>query len=627
MKTIKSIFLIALALVTFSCNDFLEEEYLAGANTEQYYTSPSGMESLIAAAYVTNKIWFGQEEGYDFSTVGTDIYDYGQQHPQQYQYTFTTNFNPTNSRLVVLWVEFYRGINACNDAIDILSDEERTPFPPDLTTRRLAEVRYLRALYHYLIVETWGGVTLNTEPIKGVVLEAERSSVDEFYAQILEDLDFAVENLTASDNTASGDFGRVTKMAALGFRSRINLTWGYYSGDNTFLNAAAADAEAVINSGNFELWDVYGEGWDLENNEGNSEAVWAINYSRTEYAAMNVDPENYQIYQRDGDKPWDDREGGHLGHLMFGMQYDIIPGMTRDVENGRPFRRYNPTKYLIDCYNEEVDERWEGSFKTAWIANDVANYDPADPGRRSLTWPQEIDGVTYGDKYAEGELITKVGDTCIFFLKGEFPATDTLLPDGLLQNYIWNYSRGFWCLDMSHMFNADGTIRTERTNDRNLCFELSKFADPGRPAANGTGSQRGIRDAYVIRIAEMYLNAAEAKWKAGDAAGAYAHLETLANARSKDGNGAALLAAYGINGAGDLDQEFFLDERAREFAGEQMRWFDLKRMGTDVMVNRMKTYAGNAEARANFSQKFTVRPIPQVQIDATGDPSYQNTGY
>lgn len=616
MKTIRNILLIVLALGTFSCTEFLEEEYLAGASTEQYYTSPSGMESLIACAYATNKIWFGQEEGYDFSTAGTDIYDYGQQHPQQYQYTFTTDFNPTNSRLVVLWVEFYRGINACNDAIDILSDPERTPFSEAKTKIRLSEVRFLRALYNWLIVETWGGVHLTTEPVKGVVLEANRTPVADFYSLILEDLTYAVDNLAAGDNSAASDFGRVTKMAALGFRSRINLTWGYYSGDNSYLTAAASDAEAVIASGNFGLWDSYADLWELENNDNNPENVWAINYSRTEYAAMNVDDATYQVYQRPGDKPWDDREGGHLGHLMFGMQYDIIQGMTRDVENGRPFRRYNPTMYLIDAFDETVDERFFGSFKTTWIANN--------PDTTRLKWPR---GQWHSDPDdpLNGKPVVVPGDTCIFFYKGVFPDTDTIIEDEVLQNYIWHYNRNFWTMDHSHMFNPDGTIRGERTNDRNLCFELSKFADPGRPAATDAGSQRGIRDAYVVRYAEMFLNAAEARWKTGDGAGAYNHLITLADKRAYDGNGAALLAAYGINSGTDLSLEFFLDERAREFAGEQIRWFDLKRTGT--LVQRMQQYAGNQLARNNFSDKFTIRPIPQIQIDAIGDPSYQNPGY
>ncbi len=617
MKQILTVSLTAIFLLTtYSCDEFLEEEYLAGANTEQYYTSPAGMESLVAACYVTSKVWYGKEEGFDFSVAGTDIYDYGQQHPQQYQYTFTTDFNPTNSRLVVLWVEFYRGVNACNDAIDILTDPDRNPLDEETTRIRLAEVHFLRAHYNWLIVETWGGVHLTTEPVKGVVLEANRTPVSEFYDQILSDLNFAVDNLQEGDNTGDMDFGRVTKMAALGFRSRMNLTWGYYSGETNYFTAAAQDAEAVINSGNFSLWDNYADLWALENNDDNPENVWAINYSRTEYAAMNVDPETYRVYQRPNDKPWDHREGGHHGHLMFGMQYDILPGMIRTVEYGRPFRRYNPTAYLINAFHEDVDERFYGSFKTTWLAND--------PDTVRMRWPRAGYHADPSDPLY-GEPVYDPGDTAIFFYKGVYPDTDTLIEDAIFPNYIWHYNRNFWTLDLTHMFNPDGTIRGERTFDRNLCFELTKFLDPERAAANGEGSERGIRDSYVVRYAEMFLNAAEASWKAGDAAGAYNHLLSLADKRSVDGNGAALLAGYGINSGSDLTLEFFLDERAREFCGEQIRWFDLKRTGE--MVERMKTYAGNPQARTNFSEKFTLRPIPQIQIDAIGDPSYQNPGY
>ncbi len=614
-KTI--IYTLILVLIGFvSCEKFLEEEFLAGDSTDRRYSTAKGMENLVSASYTTSKIWFAKEEGYDFSTAGTDIYDYGQQHPQQYQYTFTTDFNPTNSRLVVLWVELYRGVNACNDAIAVLSDPERTPFDEDKTKVRLSEVRYLRGLYNWIIYETWGEVHLTTEPVVGVVTTANRTPRDAWYKLILDDLDYSVNNLTDTDNTGNSDYGRVTRDAALAFRSRMNLTWGYHSGDNAYLSKAAEDAKAVISSSNYTLYDNYSDVWLLDNNNNNTENIWAINYSRTEYAVMNVDPESYRVYQRDGDKPWDDREGGHHGHLMFGMQYDIMQGMQRDLEGGRPFRRYNPTMYLIDAFHEDVDERFYGSFKTIWISNNTTR----------LKWPVGEWHNDPEDTVYYRKPIVEPGDTCIVFIKGVWPETDTLIEDEIIQNYIWHYNRDFWTLDHSHMFNADGTIRGERTNDRNLCFELSKFTDPERAAPNGAGSQRGIRDAYVIRISEMYINAAEALWKSGtNTDEAYALLTTLANARSVDGNGAAMLASYGINSGADLTLEYFLDERAREFCGEQIRWFDLKRSGK--MVERMKSLAGNPEARANFSDKFVVRPIPQVQIDAIADPTYQNPGY
>jgi hypothetical protein len=75
----------------------------------------------------------------------------------------------------------------------------------------------------------------------------------------------------------------------------------------------------------------------------------------------------------------------------------------------------------------------------------------------------------------------------------------------------------------------------------------------------------------------------------------------------------------------DLSLDFILDERAREFAGEQMRWNDLKRTGK--LVERVKKY--NLDAAPYIQPFHTVRPIPQAEIDAvTNKEGYkQNPGY
>lgn len=684
MKSYNIILMFGMMLAIFSsCTDeFLEENLLTQDSSERQYSSESGLENLVTGCYATSKIWYGKEYGWDFSTVGTDIYDYGQQHPQQYQYTFNNEFNSSNSRLVVLWTEFYRGINACNDAISVMEGDRSTipnPFDEDQTRVRLSEVKYLRALYNYLVVETWGGnAVLRTTPILSALTTSQNSTEENFYEVILSDLNHAVDSLTFDDNTGASNFGRVTKLAALGLRARINLTQAYSTGVNSYYTAAINDAQAVINSGEFSLYDDYSDLWALDNNDDNQECIWAVNYSRTDYAELgrsndeDIDFDDYYtIFQNDGDKPWSDRDGGHHGHLMFGIQYDVMPGMTRDLENGRPFRRYFPTKYLIDSYNEDLDERFEGTFKTTWFANDPGDrYSVAktskidtDTGRviiysvryetltgvstlydsliyntktKSALWlagPKFIRTDTDGldrisKKTKEGiEMFAAAGDTAILMIKGEFKDSEQL--SNVSAGYYWHSERNFWCLDYSNMYNADGTVNDNGTVSRNVGFELKKFADSERVAATGEGSQRGIRDAYVMRLPEMYLIAAEAKMQKGEAGG-YALVKAIADMRAKDGDGAALLASYGVSGDADLDVDFFLDERAREFAGEQMRWFDLKRTGK--FVERMEKYAGNTAARTNVpaaGTKFTLRPIPQAQFDfiTNKEEFNQNEGY
>jgi uncharacterized protein HemY len=116
------------------------------------------------------------------------------------------------------------------------------------------------------------------------------------------------------------------------------------------------------------------------------------------------------------------------------------------------------------------------------------------------------------------------------------------------------------------------------------------------------------RDAYVIRISEMYLIMAEAALETGDAASAYQYLLELADNRAINGNGSEMLENYGVASASDVSIEFLLDERARELATEGLRFWDLKRTGKLVHAFRF---------------------IPQEQLDAirNTDEFVQNPGY
>ena len=74
-----------------------------------------------------------------------------------------------------------------------------------------------------------------------------------------------------------------------------------------------------------------------------------------------------------------------------------------------------------------------------------------------------------------------------------------------------------------------------------------------------------------------------------------------------------------------VNLDFILDERAREFAGEQIRWFDLKRTGK--LLDRVKSY--NPDVAPNIQEFHTLRPIPRSQLDAVTNKGEftQNLGY
>ena len=81
--------------------------------------------------------------------------------------------------------------------------------------------------------------------------------------------------------------------------------------------------------------------------------------------------------------------------------------------------------------------------------------------------------------------------------------------------------------------------------------------------------------------------------------------------------------------AADMDIEFILDERARELAGEWVRWTDLKR--THKLMEHVQRYQEDPVSAANLKGpdgKWKIlRPIPQAAIDLNKTEITQNPGY
>ena len=540
----------SILLSTTSCDKMLEEYNPSGLTADAVYTTPTGFETLVSAAYGYQRMWYGKEEGYNISEIGTDIWTSaaGDIAPDMTKYF---NFQGTNGILKTEWGALYQGVNLCNAGINMIGDVGLT----DAKRKQLeGELRFLRAFYYWHIVETWGGVHFTTEQTDGIITTANKTSVETFYTQIFEDLNFAVANLAPS----TSDYGRVTKPAAMSFLARMYLTRGM----NT---EALATAKAVIDGGfGYQLQPVYGDLWKMSNNK-NKEVVYAVNYAND--LTYNDYNRNYEIREIGHGR------GSNNGHLHFIMKYDNLPRMARITEYGRPFNRYMPTRALLDMYGP-ADARYEGSFQEAWMACTSESGTPKAGG-----W-------------------SIPGDTAIIATRTSY----TGIP-GKTSVVVYNRDA---------IYNPDGSVKNMLVYPT-----LIKHLDPTRATYNEAQS---ARDVFVIRFAELYLIAAEAAMKLNDKATAANYINVIRTRAAKPGRVAEMQITVA-----DVTIDIILDERAREFAGEQMRWFDLKRTGK--LVERIK--ALNPDAAANVQAYHNLRPIPQSQLDAVTnkDEFTQNEGY
>jgi starch-binding outer membrane protein, SusD/RagB family len=323
---------------------------------------------------------------------------------------------------------------------------------------------------------------------------------------------------------------------------------------------ALTRATNVINNYGYRLVPNYVDLWRMDNLK-NTEVVWAVNYSTN--TALN-DRTNPVLF------PTGHPRGANNGHLMFGQLYDREPGMVRDIANGRPFNRYMPTVFLLDLFDEASDARFLGSFKSVWRAN-------------SATRPAGM----------------ALGDTAVFI-------TRNVIPQAVQATKVYRI------YDRSEVYRADGSPVT-----RGQYMDLSKFLDPTRPTIP---EEQSGRDAFVIRLAEMHLIAAEANFKLANTAAAAQQINVLRTRAALPGRTAQMQVT-----PAQITLDFILDERARELAGEQLRWFDLKRTGK--LVERVTRF--NPDAAAHIKAFHVVRPIPQRQLDAVSnkDVFTQNPGY
>lgn len=546
---ISAVLLLIIGCTSISCNKTLEQYNPGGLTAEAVYSTPEGFETLVNAAYSYQRWWYGKEEGYCMSEMGTDIWNSAQAAPSP-GLTEYIHLEGSEEYVDGLWQKLYAAINICNYGIQHIQDAGMTK---ENAETRVAELHFLRAFYYWHVVATWGDAPMPLEATAGILTTATRSSADDIYAQIFKDLNMAISGLPKTTE----DFGRVTLPAAEAFLARMDITRGK--------NQAALDlATKVINDYGYSLVPEYADLWPMDKQAAAeaSEVIYAVNYT----ADLNLDDREDEILF-----PFGHSRGGNNGHLDFLMKYDDQPGLMRSIEYGRPFVRFMPTKYLLSLYNTQIDSRLKSSFQMAWLCN---NPETAPSGMQ-------------------------IGDTAVF-ITNEVVSAKT------------RASKNYRIYDLNDTYEPNGSVK-----DNQHFLQLSKFMDPTRSSIN---EQVSARDVFVIRLPEMYLIAAEAALKLNQPQLAADNINVVRRRAALPGQASAMEVK-----AADVNLKFILDEYGREFAGEQLRWFVLKR--EKELVTMVKAH--NPDAGKNIQPYHVLRPIPQSQMDAVTNPESfeQNPGY
>jgi starch-binding outer membrane protein, SusD/RagB family len=447
-KSITALCVLALLFVSQSCKDVLDETIISNIGND-YINTPKGFNDASSAAYSAMRVYYGTQPGLTFSEYGTDLYATGADGSYKGFHFYDASLNPNIDYLAIVWDEFYRGINTCNAVI------ERSVNVAGVTDavkkQRVAEMKFLRAHYYFLMLQQWGGVDLRLTETLVPTKKTSRATEADMYKTIIADLEASLPDL--EDKKQSVDYGRATKAAVEHLLAKVYLTRAQSASKVADdLVKATTYAQNVVNRSYFNLLPDFASVFD-ENNQINNEVIFAVQYTTDPLTNANTAP-----ITLDG--------GGNNLHLYFGMQYDVQAGMQRDIFYGRPFKRTRPTKYCLETiFGERInDSRYKKSYRDTWLSNKAGTYSNFfDASKTSLTF--------------------KAGDTTIFIPGYEMP-----LAERATKKY---------------------QVLVPSLYNEALFPTLQKFFDTKRLSVT---EPAGSRDCNVFRLADTYLLLAEAQF-------------------------------------------------------------------------------------------------------------------
>jgi len=259
MKLIQHIVLISTLLLLGACSkDFLKRVPEDFISPDNYLTNEAQAEILLNGVYNCLDFIGTTNENQrmfpvHFDTMSDDVFDAQPWHN-------TTEWargqgNPNSPWARWKWDLNYQGVARANV---FLTSIVKVDLKSNNTKRYVGEAKFLRAWFYNDLATYYGDIPLILLPGDLSNSQPSRTPKAQVVAQILKDLDEAIEVLPLKYEN-DRDRGRITKGAAMGFKARVLLY-------NSQWEKAAAAAKAVMDLGVYNLYPDY-QGLFLEKNE------------------------------------------------------------------------------------------------------------------------------------------------------------------------------------------------------------------------------------------------------------------------------------------------------------------------------------------------------------------------
>ncbi|MBP6978388.1 MAG: RagB/SusD family nutrient uptake outer membrane protein [Lentimicrobiaceae bacterium] len=346
------ILLIVVFLGTFSqsCTD-LEETIYSDLTGDLFFEDPDNLIYAFGVAYTNLYELVGHKYGMVGIDCGTDLlcvpqrggdwFDGGEWH-RWHRLTWT----PSEGYVQRWWNLLYYGVNTCNRLILQFESLEGVDTEP-----AIAELRALRALYYYWLLDLFGNVPIQDRFDVPADYKPPTNTRQEVYDFVETELLATVDKLPKETGLAT--FGRMNYYAAQMVLAKLYSNAEVYTGTPQW-NKALDACNVIIESQNYEMTPNFFDNF-VENATTSREYIFGVAFDLVQARAFEVHlfTLHYNLVDKYGigDASWngisaqeglfnmfeenDQRRNG----LLFGPQYDNEGNQITDPS----YEKFDPT--------------------------------------------------------------------------------------------------------------------------------------------------------------------------------------------------------------------------------------------------------------------------------------------
>jgi len=213
---------IVLLFITFGCEDYLDNPPLGQQTIETFFTDEAEAEKGLMAAYfwLSGNDWYFKDVSYTFGDVMSDNSFVGWWDLPDWTRIGDFEITPLNGHISDNWIYTYKGIFNANLVI------ENVPLSPEIDDEAfikkvVAEAKALRAYQYFGLAKMFGGVILLDHPSSEADGALQRSTLDETWDFIEQDLLEAIPDLPIRSQQSSEEQGRITEGMARALLTKV----------------------------------------------------------------------------------------------------------------------------------------------------------------------------------------------------------------------------------------------------------------------------------------------------------------------------------------------------------------------------------------------------------------------